>query len=121
MAVFRPFGKRLSSRITQGVFYVAWLSMVAGFFRKSGPWFDISLPLMLLSFFLVGALITFSDREGLVDFFGPETKSGRDLSNPVKAASLIKGVRFLGIFFMGFMVYLGYEMFHDRAMSFTWH
>jgi hypothetical protein len=120
MVAFRPFGKRFSSRVTQGVFYIAWLSMVARIFEKGDRWLHISMPLMLRSFFLVGGLITFTDREGLVDFFGPDTKAGRDLSDLMKANSLIRGMRVLGILFMTFMLYLGFEMFGHKLVSLLW-
>jgi uncharacterized membrane protein len=106
------FGKKLATRVTMGIFYIAWLSMLPGFFTNQGRWLNLSTWLVCLSFFIVGLFLTFADRESLIDIWKADSRIGRELADPIRGKMMQWTMRLIGIGFMIVILYVGYEMLH---------
>ena len=114
------FGKKPATRLAKAVFYVAWFSMLPDFFNVNWlgiNWPSISLTLMLSAFFLTGFFITFANKETLIDYCGPTTRLGREISSPIKGKHTSASMRVIGVFFMLGTCYIAYDTFHRSAYN----
>jgi hypothetical protein len=110
--VNRLFGTKLTTRLTKGLFYIAWLSMIPMFFNAN--WMNVSMPLMLLSFFTVGLFSALANKDSLIDFWGSDAKVERDLSDPLKSATAVRSFRIVGIMFMVLIPYITFDYLHQQ-------
>ena len=106
------FGKKPATRLTQAIFYFAWLSMLPSFFINQGRWMNLSTQLLCLSFFTTGLFMTLATRESLIDLWKPNSKIGRQLADPTKGKMTQWTMRVIGIGFMIGILYVGYETLH---------
>jgi hypothetical protein len=109
------FGERLATRVTKAIFYIAWLSMLPNFFDATWhgvSWMNISMPLVLASFFTVGLFSVFASRDTLIDFWRPNSKLGRDLADPQKGHTAVYSFRVVGLCFIAFTAYAAYTSLH---------
>lgn len=109
------FGERPATRAAKAIFYIAWLSMLPGFFnadRHGFAWLNYSMPLLLLAFFATGVFMTFASKDSLIDYWRPKLRLGRTLSDPQQGTMTVRSMRATGICFMILIPCVVFSMFY---------